>query len=137
MSDVAHCSKRTISARRRKHICFGSDHAPRNRGGRPSSITDQMGDALRQHLLAHPGLHLEELVGFLWKKFRHVSTTSTISRYLKSIKWSKKKLRRVAKEQNPDLLDQYLHKMSSFDYDHVVFVDESGSDKRIGYRRTG
>ena len=136
MADVVRCSKRTISARRRKYLCFGSDHAPQNHGGRPPSITRRMGDALRRHLLAHPGLQLEELVGFLWKEFRHLSTTSTVSRYLKSTGWSQKKPRRVAKEQNPDLRDAYLHKMSSFHSYHIVYVNESGLDKRIGLRRT-
>jgi hypothetical protein len=93
-----------------------------------------MGDALRQYLLAYPGLHLEELVGFLWKEFRYLSTTSTVSRYLKFIGWFKKKLRRVTKEQNLDLRDAYLHKMSSLDFKYVVYVDESGSNKLIGYQ---
>lgn len=103
MADVAHCSKRTISARRGKHLC-GADHAPpQNRGGRLRSLTRRMEDALRQQLFAYPGLQLEELVAFLWKEFRHLSTTLTVSMYLKSIGWSKRRMRRVAKEQNPDL----------------------------------
>jgi DDE superfamily endonuclease len=56
---------------------------------------------------------------------------------LSSIGWSRKAARRVAKEQNPDLWDFYLSNLSSFRSYHLVYVDESGCDKRIGFRRTG
>jgi hypothetical protein len=41
------------------------------------------------------------------------------------------------KERNPDLRDFYLHNLSAFRSYHLVYVDESGCDKRIGFRRTG
>ena len=62
---------------------------------------------------------------------------STISRALKCAGWSKKNSRRVAQERNADLRDFYLHNLSSFQSYHLVYVDESGCDKRIGFRRTG
>jgi DDE superfamily endonuclease len=43
----------------------------------------------------------------------------------------------VAKERNPDLRDFYLYNLSSFSSYHLVYVDESGCNKRIGFRRTG
>jgi hypothetical protein len=64
-------------------------------------------------------------------------TNATISRALKSNGWSRKNTRRVAKEQNADLRDLYLHKLSAFRSYHLVYIDESGCDKRIGFRRTG
>jgi len=39
--------------------------------------------------------------------------------------------------RNADLRDLYLHNTEDFDPEHYVFVDESGCDKRIGFRRTG
>ncbi|KAJ5371882.1 hypothetical protein N7517_003888 [Penicillium concentricum] len=33
--------------------------------------------------------------------------------------------------------DYYLHNLSEFQSYHLVYVDESGSDKRVGFRRTG
>jgi len=45
--------------------------------------------------------------------------------------------RHVAKERNADLRDFYLYNLSAFHSYHLVFVDESGYDKRIGFRRTG
>jgi hypothetical protein len=93
-------------------------------------------DALREHLLEKPDLYLDEMVAFLWDDFEAPVTMSTISRALASIKWSKKVARRVAVERNADLRDFYLHNLSCFRSYHLVYVDESGCDKRIRFRRT-
>ena len=65
-----------------------------------------------------------------------VSTTS-IGLVLASIRLSKKAARRVARGQNPDVRDFYLYYLSAFRSYHLVYVDESGCDKRIGFRKTG
>ena len=49
----------------------------------------------------------------------------------------KRKHSREQKEQNPQLRCFYQHKLSEFNSCHLVFVDESGCDKRIGCRQTG
>lgn len=46
-------------------------------------------------------------------------------------------MRRKAKEQNADLRDEYLHDLTSFAPYHLVYIDESGCDRRMGFRRTG
>jgi hypothetical protein len=94
-------------------------------------------EALCDHLLEKPGLYLEEMAVFLWDEFEvHVSTFS-ISRTLKDIGWSKKAARQIAQEQNADLRDYYLYNLTQFQSYHLVFIDESGCDKCIGFRRTG
>jgi hypothetical protein len=77
------------------------------------------------------------MVVFLWDEFRVLVTIFSIGRALASIGWSKKAARRIAKEQDADLRDSYLHTMSTFRSYHLVYVDESGCDKRAGFRRTG
>lgn len=93
--------------------------------------------ALQQHLLEKPGPYLDEMVIFLWDELQVVVTAMSISRALKSISWSKKVARSVAKQRNADLRDFYLHNLSDFHSHHLVYVDESGCDQRIGFRRTG
>lgn len=66
-----------------------------------------------------------------------VISPRSISRALKSIGSSKKVAHGVAKERNADLRDHYLYNLSAFQSWQLVFVDESGCDKRIGFRRTG
>jgi hypothetical protein len=73
---------------------------------------------------------------FLYDEFKAVVTTSTISRALVLAGWSKKAARRVAKKRNADLRDFYLHNLLEFCLYHLVYIDESGCDNQIGFRRT-
>lgn len=41
------------------------------------------------------------------------------------------------RESNADLRDEYWHDISEFSSSQLIYVDESGCDKRIGFRRTG
>lgn len=137
MADAAGCSERSIKAIRSNIRYFGSTKAPPNGGGGCRSITLQMLEVLKEHLLEKPELYLEEMAVFLWDEFEVLVSPSSISRALRSSNWSKKTARRVAKERNPDLRDLYLHNLSHFRSYHLVYVDESGCDKLIGFRKTG
>jgi hypothetical protein len=94
-------------------------------------------EALCDYLLEKPTLYLDEMAVFLWDEFDIHVTISSISRALSSIGWSKKIARQKAKERNQDLRDEYINYISDFHSDQLVFVDESGCDKRVGFRRTG
>jgi hypothetical protein len=94
-------------------------------------------DALCEHLREKPGLYQHEMVDFLRIHFQVHTMTSSLRRALASRGWTKKTIGRVAKARNADLRDLYLHNTSEFRSYHYVFVDESGCDKRIGFRRTG
>ena len=109
---ATNCSFDAIKAISRNLRDFGSTRAPRNRGGRPPSITADMRDALLEHLLRKPGLTLEEMVIYLWDEFESLTTTSSVSRTLHSMGWSKKKARGIAKGRSEDLRDFYLHSIS-------------------------
>jgi transposase len=137
IANAAECSERSVTTIRSNLQVFGCVRAPILSVGRRRSITTPMMDALCDHLLEKPGLYLDEMAVFLWDEFGVLVTASTISRALTSIGWSKKVARQIAKERNTDLRDFYLHNLSSFRSYHLVFVDESGCDKRVGFRRTG
>jgi hypothetical protein len=93
--------------------------------------------ALLERLIEKPELYQDEMALFLYDEFEVVLATPTISRALASAGWSKKAARRVTKERNADLRDFYLHNLSDFRSYHLVYVNESGCDNRIGFRRTG
>jgi hypothetical protein len=69
--------------------------------------------------------------------FAPLVTTSSIRRALVAKGWSKKSTRQQAREQNAELREWYLHNLSDFQSYQLVYVDESGYDKRVGFRRTG
>jgi hypothetical protein len=77
------------------------------------------------------------MVAFLLDEFNAEVSAFSIGRALKARDWLQKTIRRVAKGRNADLRDLYLHNTSDIHSYHYVFVDESGCDKRIGFRRTG
>lgn len=137
MAKAAECSKRSVINISNNLRWFGNVRAPPTDVGRRRSITPPMLEALCDHLLEKPGLYVDEMTIFLWDEFRVQVTNSSIKRALASVGWSKKVARQRAKEQSPDLRDFYLHNLSDFQSYHFVYVDESGCDKRIGFRRTG
>ena len=134
---TACCSTRSVRKIRSNLRCFGSTKAPPNGVGRHKTITPPMLSALLKRLIEKPELYQDEMVVFLYDEFDVLVTTSSISRALASAGWSKKAARRVAKERNADLRDFYLHNLSEFRSYHLVYIDESGCDNRIGIRRTG
>lgn len=137
MAEQAECSDRTIKNIRKNLRQFGNVHAPTNRVGRRRTITPRMLEALCDHLVEKPALYLDEIAVFLWDEFETQVTTSSIRRALVAHGWSKKVSRQRAREQNPDLREIYLRNLSDFHSYHLVYVDESGCDKRVGFRRTG
>lgn len=137
MAQVAQCSERSITNIRKNLRLFGSARSPPVSVGRQRSIAPIMLDALCDHLAEKPGLYVDEMAIFLWDEFNILPSSSSVKRALSRAGWTKKKAQQKAKEQNPQLRDFYQHKLSDFRSYHLVFVDESGCDKRIGYRRTG
>jgi transposase len=137
IADAAGCSSRSVKSISKNLRYFSGTRAPSNGSGRPRYLSPPIADALRQYLLEHPGRYLDEQVVFLWDEFKVMVSNATISRSLTRMGWSKKVARRVAQERNADLRDFYLHNLSAYETYHLIYIDESGCDKRIGFRRTG
>jgi len=131
---IAGCSDRSVRAIASNLRYFGQTKAPPNGVGRRRRITPPMLDTLREHLLEKPVLFREEMAVFLYDEFNLTVDVSSISRALKSIGWTKKTIRHVAQERNAVLRYYYLHRLSEFRSYHLVYVDESGCDKGIGFR---
>jgi transposase len=98
MAAAARCSERGIQRIARNLRHFGKTKAPSIGAGRRRRITSQMLDALCEHLLEKPGLYQDEMAIFLYDEFGIHVTIPSISRALKSIGWTKKATRHIAKE---------------------------------------
>jgi hypothetical protein len=83
--------------------CFDSTRGPFNGAGRPRLITIVILDALREKLLEKPGMYQDEMVVFLYDKSDVMFNVSAVCHGLKSIGWTKKASRQIAKERNADL----------------------------------
>jgi hypothetical protein len=92
---------------------------------------------LFEQLASRPDMFRYEMIEFLYDSFGLEVSPTTISRTLKTEKWTRKTNGRVAKQRNPDLRELYLYKLSDCRSYQLVFIDESGCDKRSGHRRQG
>ena len=88
-------------------------------------------------LAYRPALYLDELQAYIAHHFGIHVSLATISNGLTHRGWKKKALRLVAKQRNPTLRAAYLFEISTIPPECLVFVDESGVDRRDGSRRTG
>jgi len=77
------------------------------------------------------------MADFLFQKFGRRISERSIGRTLRSMGWTRKTIRRIAQQRDADLRDHYLHRISQYKSYQLIFVDESGCDKRAGYRRWG
>lgn len=132
---VVGCSIYAVSKIRWNLCEHGTTKAPSRRTGRRPDITPTMKGALFDHLVEKPELYQDEMVVFLWDEFRVMISRFSIGRLLKTANWTKKVLRRIARERSAEVRADYLERISTLDHRRFIFVDESGCDKRIGFRR--
>jgi transposase len=88
-------------------------------------------------VVQRPGIYLreiqKELVDFL---MLHVSV-STICKFLHKNGFTHQRLRNTALQQDAFLRQQYILDMSVYSPDMLVFVDETGADRRNSLRKYG
>jgi transposase len=135
IAQIAQCTSRTIRRHRANLTCFGSTTAPQGQRGRRPLMTSEMLSALCEHLLKKPDEDLDGMILFLWDEFGQLLSRWSVRRALSSANWSPKTMRRVAKGRNADVRDYYEHVVSEFPSWYRLYVDESGCDSRIGFRR--
>ena len=86
--------------------------------------------------IENPGIYLTEM-----KKELHARGTdvdeSTICRFLKQSNFSRKKMRLVAIQRSEQLRARYLAEVVLYSPDMLIFVDETGSDRRDAMRKFG
>ena len=137
IAETVECSERAVRRIRSRLQRFGTTTSPLNRVGRQSKITPLMRDALLEQLANRPDMFRYEMIDFLYDSFGLEVSPTTISRTLKTERWTRKTNGRVAKQRNPELRELYLYKLSDCQSYQLVFIDESGCDKRSGHRRQG
>lgn len=134
IAETVECSKRAVRRIRSRLRRFGTTTSPPNRVGREAKVTPLMRDALFEQLTKRPDMFRYEMIDFLYNTFGLEVSPGTISRTLKTERWTRKTNGRVAKQRNPDLRELYLYKLSDCHSYQLVFIDESNCDKQSGYR---
>jgi transposase len=138
IAQAAKCSDVSVSNICKKLRLFGCAKPDLVRAGRPPNITLLMITDLCNHLAKNPTLYVEEMAIYLQNEFDiSLPSSSSVKRVLSQAGWTNKKVRYKAKEQNPQLRAFYQHKLSKYFSYQLVFVDETGCDKRVGNRQSG
>jgi hypothetical protein len=85
-------------------------------------------------LTEQPYLYQCEMADFLYRRFRKRISERSIGRILRTMGWTRTTIHRIAQQRDADLRDHYLHRISQYKSYQLVFVNESGCDRRAGYR---
>ena len=105
---------------------------PENLSGRPRVISDALQEELLIYLDSRPMAYLDEMAWFLWDEYELAVDESTIWRCLHRIGWSRKNMRKIAKQRNQDLRNAWHVKLSNWRADQLIFLDESAACERTG-----
>lgn len=92
---------------------------------------------LISEVLEHPGIMLHELQAKLFEQTGIAVCISTICRFLHRSGFSHQKLRIVAIQRDDFLRSQFAYDVSIYEPEMLIFLDETGSDKRNTIRRHG
>ena len=88
-------------------------------------------------ILAKPGAYLDELQHELFKTTGISASVSTIFRSIHRLGFTRKKLRHVAMQQSESKRKEFMEEMDFIGANMIVWLDESGSDRRNGRRMFG
>jgi transposase len=95
IAGVLHCTERTIQRHREKlRLCGRLSGFPNpSLRGRDLNLSKPMIAGLIRRLCEKPDMYLDEMAWFIWDEFHVVVSTSTLSRTLRRVGWSKKQVR--------------------------------------------
>ena len=105
--------------------------------GRPKILTREHEEAVVDFLLENKQAYLDEVVTFLEEEFDVSPSLNTVSRLLRRLKITAKKVSRIAQAQDQELRAYHIGWMAQYPHDYFVFVDESASNERTADRRRG
>ena len=108
---------------------------PKERSSR--KLTPVLQFFLLDLILSNPGIYLHEIQLRIQEEFYLTIDCSTICRFLHKSGFSHQRLRIVASQQNEYLRASYAIDVSLYHKDMLVFVDETGCDRRNLLRKKG
>lgn len=88
-------------------------------------------------ILENPRLQLSEVCTEIKTAIGVEVSPSTVCRLLAVYGFTRKKIQRIARQRSSDLRGQFMARVLQFSGDMLVFVDETGSDRRDMLRKYG
>jgi hypothetical protein len=112
IASKARCSKRAVQRIRQKRQQPEVPTPGTNHVGRRSHITSPIKKALFDTLTEQPYLYRYEIADLLYRRYHRKISERSISRILRSTRWTRTTIYRIAQQQDADLRDYYLYKIS-------------------------
>lgn len=88
-------------------------------------------------LLDHPGLYLGEICKTIETSTGIKASCSTVCRIIQRNGFTRKKIQQVALQRSIEFRGDFMAEMQFFSIDQIVWLDETGCDKRDHIRRFG
>ncbi|KAF4546962.1 Hypothetical protein D9617_85g015900 [Elsinoe fawcettii] len=82
-------------------------------------------------------MYLDEMAVFLFDQFGLAVSLATVHRALEDVGWSRKAARKIAAQRCQELRDAHQLVIAEFEANQLVYMDESGCDERVGFRKMG
>ena len=108
----------------------GDVEAKQQRHGPPTLLGDYERLVILQIILDHPGIYLNEISDKMFAKFGVLFAASTICKTLKFMGCSRQAMCRVARQRSDALRASFMAKVSIYDPNMLIWLDESGCDRR-------
>lgn len=109
------------------YIPFQSPHP-----GRDRILHDALQEELLIYLDQRPMAYLDEMAWFLYDEFNVTLDESTIHRALHRLGWSRKNMRKIARQRNQDPRNAWFVRLTGWRADQLIFLDESAACERTG-----
>lgn len=138
IAEIMQCNERTVRKNRCKWDIRGKIDVVRSPQAGRLKIMPYLEEHIKEFLTSKPDSDLHEVREFLYWEHDVAVDVSTIGKHLKRLGWSNKKMRLVAAQRDEELREAWVEELRAlYEPNQLVYVDESGCDKRDGARRYG
>ena len=117
---------------------WSGDISPRNGRRGPRRLLQAREEfSLVDSLLDSPGIYLQELQNKLFRNTGVMASISTILRTIRRLGFTRKMLRHVVMQQDAIRRQEFMAEMMYISAEMIVWLDETGSDRRSASRKFG
>ena len=106
-------------------------------GGPSKKLNDFEQFTVLQTLIHHPTAYLHEVQTHLFQATGTWVSAGTICRTIKEQGFTRKKVEAIALQRSEERRIEYMAEISLFSPDMLIWIDETGSDRRKSVRRYG
>lgn len=108
-----------------------------HRHGPPKLLGDFEQLVLLRLVLENPGIYLHELQTKLWVMFEVTVSAATICRTLKFMGCTRQVIQHIAVQRSEELRAKFMAEISVYDPSMLIWIDETGCDRRHSIRKWG